>query len=230
MRQAQESEIIRITMDIRAGKYIPYSRTGKEVQIVRPEEVVDGMYYWADQIICATNKKRNEINNFMRQSTGRGSEPETGDKVIALKNCWDTLDETGTNALVNGTIGVLGDFTRRNQEFFGKIPDVPILDAQIITEEDGIFDTVLIDYQALTEGKPFLTPEQSYAVWKHPLFRSLEPVEVNYGYAITGHKAQGSQWNKVLVFEENFPFDRLEHARWLYTCCTRPSQKLVLVR
>ena len=56
------------------------------------------------------------------------------------------------------------------------------------------------------------------------------PYEFLYGYAITGHKSQGSQWGKVLVIEENFPFDRTEHAKWLYTCITRASSKAVLVR
>ena len=51
-----------------------------------------------------------------------------------------------------------------------------------------------------------------------------------YGYAITCHKAQGSEWNKILVVEENYPFDKVEHARWLYTAVTRASEKLVLVR
>lgn len=38
------------------------------------------------------------------------------------------------------------------------------------------------------------------------------------------------EWPKVVVLEENFPFDKEEHVRWLYTACTRSSEKLVLVR
>ena len=230
MRQAQESEIIRLTMDIREGKPINYFK-GNEVQVIRPEEVVEGMYQWADQIICATNRKRQEINDYMRQAAGKGSEPELGDKVIALRNKWDITDISGENALVNGTIGTLGEFNKCIQEYpiYGVRP-TPILNAQIITEEDGVFEDVSIDYQALKEGKPFLTNEESYKIWKNPMSRPLEPTEFNYGYAITGHKAQGSQWDKVLVFEEAFPFDKTEHARWLYTSTTRSAQKLVLVR
>ena len=56
------------------------------------------------------------------------------------------------------------------------------------------------------------------------------PKEITYGYCITGHAAQGSEWDKVLVIEERFPFDKKEHARWLYTACTRAAEKLVLVR
>lgn len=230
MRQAQESEIIRLTMNIREGKPIDYFIGGNEIKVVRPTEVVDGMYHWADQIICATNKKRHEINNFMRQAAGRGIEPESGDKIICCRNCWDTLDLSGENALVNGTIGTLGDFETGFQTYpIFDFPEVPIMYSQILTN-DGIFQDVAIDYQALKEGKPFLTSEQAYQIYRRPALKSLEPVEFNYGYAITGHRAQGSEWDKVLVFEENFPFDKVEHARWLYTAATRASEKLVLVR
>ena len=229
MRQAQESEIIRLTMDIRDFKTPQYFK-GNEIQVLRPSEVVDGMYSWADQIICATNRKRQEINNYMRQAAGRGDEPESGDKIICCRNCWDILDISGENALVNGTIGTLQDFEKDVQSYpiFG-FPSVPILKANISTV-DGEFCDVVLDYQMLKEGRPFLTPEQSYQIYRRPDLKNLEPVDFNYGYAITGHRAQGSEWDKVLVFEERFPFDREEHARWLYTAATRASERLVLVR
>ena len=56
------------------------------------------------------------------------------------------------------------------------------------------------------------------------------PREFEYGYAITCHKAQGSEWDKVLVIEENFPWNKEEHIRWLYTAATRSSEKLVIVQ
>ena len=229
MRQAQESEIIRLTMAIREFKAPEYQK-GNEIQVLRPSEVVDGMYHWADQIICATNRKRHEINNYMRQAAGRGAEPESGDKIICCRNCWDTLDLSGENALVNGTIGTLGEFENSLQKYpiFG-FPDVPVMYSQLLTS-DGVFQDVVMDYHALKDGKPFLTSEQAYQIYRRPDLKNLEPVEFNYGYAITGHRAQGSEWDKVLVFEEKFPFDKEEHARWLYTAATRASEKLVLVR
>ena len=229
MRQATESEIIRLTLDIRDYKAPDYFK-GEEIQVLKPYEVVDGMYHWADQIICATNRKRHEINNFMRQAAGRGPEPEVGDKIICCRNCWEKVDMTGDNALVNGTIGTIGDFETGFQEYpiFG-FPSVPVMRSQILTN-DGMFEEVIMDYQALKEGKPFLTSEQAYQIYRRPDLKNLEPVEFNYGYAITGHRAQGSEWDKVLVFEEKFPFDKEEHARWLYTAATRASERLVLVR
>jgi exodeoxyribonuclease-5 len=230
MRQAAESEIIRLTLDIREFK-APQFQKGKEIQVVAPEQVMPGMYTWADQIICGTNKKRLEINELMRAAANRGPDPEPGDKVICCRNCWDLLDTSMENALVNGTIGYLGDFVQTEQVYpIWDIPSVPVLKGQILTEEDGDFPEVIVDYTALKTGKPFLTPQQAYKIFKRQDLKNTEPVEFNYGYAITGHRAQGSQWNKVLVFEETFPFDREEHARWLYTACTRAADKLILVR
>ena len=54
--------------------------------------------------------------------------------------------------------------------------------------------------------------------------------EFTYAYAITTHKAQGSEWDKVVVLEEGFPFDKTEHARWLYTALTRAEEKAVIIR
>ena len=84
-----------------------------------------------------------------------------------------------------------------------------------------------MDYKALKTGKKTFTPEQEYQISKKSEYEA--PIEFNYGYAITCHRAQGSQWDKVLVVEERFPFEPIEHARWLYTACTRPESKLVLV-
>ena len=53
--------------------------------------------------------------------------------------------------------------------------------------------------------------------------------EFTYGYAITVHKAQGSQWDSVLIFDES-RFFREESARHLYTAITRAAQKVTVVR
>ncbi len=45
-------------------------------------------------------------------------------------------------------------------------------------------------------------------------------------YAATVHKAQGSEWPRVLVIDE---FDSEDRARWLYTAITRASDEVVIV-
>ena len=53
-------------------------------------------------------------------------------------------------------------------------------------------------------------------------------VEPTFGYAITCHKAQGSQWDRVVVLDEMFGRNAEERRRWLYTAVTRASESLVI--
>jgi exodeoxyribonuclease-5 len=218
-------------MDIREGRPIKYQK-GSEIMVIKPEEAVAGVYIWADQIITATNKKRKVINDYMRAAAGRGPEPESGDKIICCRNCWDITDISGENALVNGTIGTIEGLYKNSRSYpIYNFPNpVPIVTTEIRTENGEWFHGIDIDYKSLKEGVKFLTPQQEFQIYRRDDLKGLEPIEFNYGYAITGHRAQGSEWEKVLVFEESFPFDKTEHARWLYTTATRASQKLVIVR
>jgi len=52
--------------------------------------------------------------------------------------------------------------------------------------------------------------------------------EFDYGYVLTVHKAQGSQWDDVVLFDESFAFSE-SRERWLYTGITRAARKLTVV-
>ena len=111
IRQAQESEIIRLSMHIRQGLPLKtFKAEGKQVQILSKNEIVSGMYDWADQILCATNELRTVINNTVRQNRGYGEEPAIGDKIISLKNHWEDFSLKGDWALTNGAIGTITNF------------------------------------------------------------------------------------------------------------------------
>ena len=98
-----------------------------------------------------------------------------------------------------------------------------------LDDGDG-FTNVPIDYKALTTGTPALDGKQCYMIHNNKKIEYTPPYDFAYAYAITCHKAQGSEWDKVLVFEEGFPFNVEEHKRWLYTAATRAKEKLVIVR
>lgn len=233
MRQAAESEIIQLSMKIRNEEPIDYMK-GNEIQIIKKEELNTGMLQWADQIICATNSTRVALNNQMRELLGRGSKPEDGDKVICLKNYWEDFSDKDS-ALVNGTIGYL----KNSFESFVKIPPIitngrlskiDTIMANFVSDSGEEFETLSMDKKMILEGEPTLSWKESFKMGKNPFTRNLVPKDFTYGYAITGHKSQGSEWDKVLVIEERFPFNKEEHKRWLYTVCTRAAEKLVLVR
>ena len=233
MRQAQESEIIRLTMKIRGGEEIPYSN-GNEVIVIPKKEFVTGHMLWADTMICAINATRHGLNNQMRQLLGYNGVLQTGEKVIIKRNYWDLCNESG-DALVNGTVGIVDN----PFESFVRIPsyvknnrrDLPIIIANFTPDGGKTFENLDID-------KDFLLIEECSVDWRvafqlgklKPKIGDILPKQATYGYALTAHAAQGSEWDKVLVIEESFPFIKEEHRRWLYTAATRAAEKLVLVR
>lgn len=231
MRQAQESEIIRLSMHVREGKPLStFEATGAQVQIYQPHQVVGGMYEWADQILCATNAKRTAINSYVRQQRGYGNKPEAGDRIISLRNHWEFFSETGSWALTNGAIGTLTDYSILPHHMPGYITKEPIyyMYANMDLEDGDFFQSIPIDYVCLKEGQSPLSPKQIYQINKNQNCPDA-PYEFAYAYAITTWKAQGSEWDKVLGFEEGFPFDAETHRKFLYTMVTRAKEKLVLI-
>lgn len=233
MRQAQESEIIQLTMKIRNGEPIEYMK-GQEVQVIKKSELNTGMLLWADQVLVGTNGMRNIINDQMRQLQGKEGEPQDGDKVICLRNYWEVFSDDA-NALVNGTIGTLEDVYETGINIAPyKTTDnetrMKIINANFRTEDEQSYYNLSMDKKLFKGTEPTLDWKTSFKMSKNPRTKNFLPMEFTYAYAITTHKSQGSEWDKVLVIEERFPFDKEEHKRWLYTACTRAAQKLVLVR
>lgn len=229
MRQAAESEIIRLTMDIRAGKPLQLYK-GKEVMVLDKSELNTGMLTWADQVLCATNQTRAKFNKQMRELQGRGEMPENGDKVICIQNHWNELS-INESPLVNGTIGFLSnvyDTWVQYPSIYDNLK-VDVLGCDLITETSDKFSLDIDKKKLITEQDTF-TRDIKYRISKNKNYADTIPYEFLYGYAITCHKSQGSEWEKVLVVEETFPFSKEEHQRWLYTAATRASEKLVIIR
>lgn len=229
-RQAQESEIIRVSMDIRAGRPLELL-DGKDVKIIDKTDLVDGMYMWADQILCAKNNTRIAVNNQIREMLGREGVPQEGDKVICTRNYWDKIDNVN-DPLVNGTIGYLqNNYIRKlNLPYFMGGGSFEVIESELLTETGSRFSSMLMDKHLILEGQKTLERNLEWRLMKNEKLSWMIPKEFAYGYCITTHKAQGSSWGKVLVLEENFPFSKEEHQRWLYTACTRAEKRLVIVR
>ncbi len=225
MRQAEDSEIIRLSADIRAGKKL-YPYRGESINIVSAEDFSEGMLSWADQVICGKNATRFYLNDYIRTMTwGEAciNGPIVGDKIICLKNNWNKITQAG-DALVNGTIGTLTSLDTLPNQFLGTRAIISFApegydDHDLIDTE---FHNLLIDWKLITTHEPTLNKTNFMTF---PKF--LRPEQFDYGYCITCHKSQGSEYEKVLVIEEILK--STEHARWLYTAVTRASDKLTLV-
>jgi len=229
MRQAAESEIIRLTMDIRSGKPLTIQR-GQEVRVVdRNETLLKGFFEWGDQIICGKNITRRRLN-MMRRNQIWGNlyqeEPIIGDKLICLRNDWEAINET-SDALVNGLTGTLEKITYAEDNPWQE--RTPYIDFLPEGEDSSPFYKIEADYKLLMTGTPLVTSGPN-GTWKD-IPKQFHPHEFDYGYAITCHKAQGSEFDKVIVLEEYMKNETKEgHMRWLYTAATRASNKLIIVR
>ena len=230
MRQELDSEIVQLSMKIRNHETIEYFK-GSDVIVMPKSSLNTGVLQWADQILVGVNATRVAVNNQMRNLLGRSTHPENGDKVICLRNYWDVFADND-DPLVNGTIGYIDNV----YESFNKIPSwagdgvIKVLHANFVSDSGADFGPLQMDEKEILTGERCLNYKAIYRLMSNRRTQHLIPMEFTYGYAITGHKSQGSEWDKVLVLEERFPFEKEEHARWLYTCCTRASERLVLVR
>lgn len=219
-RQAKDNSIIRLSMLIREGKSIP-DFNDDFVKVFDKNKVNMGMILWADQVICGKNTTRRNINAAVREHLGRKSEmPEIGDKMICLRNYWDEVNEEGI-PLINGTIGTIS-------KIWMHVPDQGVLGDKFVADftpdfSDKHFERVNLDTNIIKGMAP---QAEKYPEGMGRMKQVKH--EFDYGYAITCHKSQGSEFDNVLVFEEMLR--RESHARWLYTAVTRAAQKLVLIR
>ena len=240
MRQAQESEIIRLSMHVREGKSLEtFPVLNEQVMIFNRYDLTDSMLLWADQVLCATTKNRVDLNNRIRRAKGFMDLPQVGDKIINLHNEWEFLSSHG-NPLTNGVIGEIVPDSMcegfieypeiiKTGKFSTKLFKVPTLLVDIYGDEDGEkFQGITLDYNELLTGTPSFNGEQEYRALKRELF---VPFHMNYGYAITVWKAQGSEWDKVLLIQEKYwPNDPDARRKFLYTGITRAINKLVVIK
>lgn len=234
MRQEEQSEIIQLTMKIRAGEELKTFK-GKEVQILEYKDLTSGMLLWADQVICSTNTTRVELNQKIRDLLSKNGNPQDGDKIICLRNYWDIFSNN-LSPLVNGTIGYLKNTKELNIPIpkyitNDRLKSIDTINCDFASDDNiSIYSNLLIDKKMILENESTLNFKESFKMSKNEELKDLVPLSFTYAYAITCHKSQGSEWDNVLVIEESFPFDKNEHIKWLYTACTRAAKKLVIIK
>lgn len=224
MRQEEGSEIIELASRIRLGeKIVPF--TGKEVKIISKPELEVEKLWWADQIICGFNSTRKKFNGVVRTHLGYSGLPKQGDKIIVTSNNWDMVNDSGS-PLINGMIGEVvsaSGIFKADQRMGAMIGKKIELARITFTPEIGGSDfTIKYDTLPLTSEKE----ETSYVM--DQFAKGERRINyIDYGYCITTHKSQGSEYEKVLGIEEIL--NNKNHRRWLYTMVTRASKELILV-
>lgn len=231
MRQALDSGIIQLSMKIRNNEDIS-GFNSNDAKVLRKNQLSTGMLEWADQILCATNATRKMINSQCRALKGYTEPIVDGEKIICLRNEWDTLSASGS-PLTNGVIGTLNNLSEYDVYFpqYLGIPNnkIKVIEGRFISDTGEDYGRLVLDKNCILTGEPSLTPQQKYKINRNKKLKKKLPYEFTYSYCLSCHKSQGSSFNKVLIIEENFPFDKEEHLRWAYTACTRGIDKVVYV-
>jgi len=207
-RQAAESPIIAMATKVRQGERLDVGTYGNCRVINQPQMSPEDALH-ADQLLVGRNKTRHSSNRRMRSLLGRGTNdyPVVDDKLVCLRNNHE-------KGLLNGALWYV--------EGVGAIT------------EDRVYMTVSAESDL--EGQPgteleveahthyFEGRDESLPWWERK-----EAEEFDYGYAMTVHKAQGSQWDEVVLFDEAWCF-RQDRDRWLYTGITRAAEQLTVVK
>lgn len=203
-RQALDSPILRLATDIRKGKILKKESCENLSVYHRPSEE---QYLQSDQVICGKNAMRVRLNNFFRKSYGFTElYPQEREKIIFLRNNRNT-------GVFNG---LLMNITK--SKFKESYNDLVV---------SGVGDNELNYKNLILHPECFSNPAALEDIrWAD----RKEKDEATFGYAITCHKAQGSQWDNVMIVDDRmFIWDKDMRRRWLYTAVTRAAEKLTIV-
>ncbi len=204
-RQAFDNPIVRLSLDIREGKTLKYGNYGNS-RIISKREVEQEEILLADQILVGRNKTRLDYNNRIRELLNLPPQmPTIGDRVVCLRN-------NPRKKLLNGQIWIVTDVREKNK---GK------LNLELASDDS---DDKFVKTKVKTHRDFFAGKEDNMA-WRE----RKQYDEFTFGYCLTVHKAQGSQWDNVFLFDEAYVF-RDEAQRWLYTGITRACEKITIIR
>jgi exodeoxyribonuclease V len=198
-------------------------------------------------IVVNSNKQANRYNQGIRNKIFfREEEISPGDLVMVVKNNYSIIeeDEERTGFIANGDIAEVRKI-RRYEERYGfrfadmvlKFPDYNLeveskvmmdvlhLDTPALPSEKNkeLFQSVLSDYLNIKTRR-----KQYEAVRSNPYFNALQ---IKFAYAVTCHKAQGGQWERVFIDQGMFNRNEItiDYLRWFYTALTRSTDKVYLV-
>ena len=205
-----DSGILELATDIRLNKKL--KRTYTDVQFTTKLLLDDlKMKDFIDMntaVICKFNKTRQKINGFVRQYYLKYKNIlEIGDKLIVIRN-------NKATGLMNGSVITVESIASINTDKM--IAQILVKD-QLGTKHDLFVDLLEITNRSDEDKKRILSKTEKQ-----------ELHYIDYAYAITCHKAQGSEYDNVYIVNEGKSFDN--HDKWFYTAVTRAKKKVKVYR
>ncbi len=198
-------------------------------------------------IILRSNKRANIYNQQIRSRIlFQEEELSAGDYLMVVKNNYFWLNnKSEAGFIANGDIIKVLEIYSIKELYDFRFAEVKI--SMVDYPNQKPFETVLL-LDTLTSETPSLSYEESNKLYqevmkdfedettKYKKFLKVKnnkyfnSLQVKFSYAITCHKSQGGQWDKVFI-EQPFLPDGItkDYLRWLYTAVTRAKKKLYLI-
>ena len=209
VRTAEDHAVVyAATMAREKGRFLNPGNYNNQFLRVSQEEFFNNERLYSllpkvDQVICGKNKSKFEIIAEIRDQLGHTSAlPALGEKVMCTRN----NNELG---LVNGMMGTC-DQIKFVDERNGYM-------LMTFTDEEGRV------YPSLKTSLAAFMPEVENEVYYKKL---LSYNQFTFGHAITCHASQGSEYDRLVLFEEPFGENPW---RWVYTGYTRTMGRLITV-
>lgn len=214
-RQEANNPIIQVSILAREQGKIPIKRFSPLVEKLDQEnpetqERVGELLDQFDQdtlVLCGYNWTRVQLNQEIRQRLGfYEPTPQSGDRVICLRN-------NHVHKIYNGMLGTIQNLHREDETWY--LAEIKMDDRK------ELYSGLIAVEQFNSKGALNFGKKRRETVMGD-LF--------DFGYALTVHKAQGSQAKRVILFEQRFSkMDDEEWRRWLYTGVTRAEEELYVV-
>lgn len=205
-RQARDNPIIRMSMTIREGGRLDHGTYG-ESEVITRQEINSEKVLSADQVIVGLNRTRQTYNTRIRDLLGRTSvTPVPDDRLVCLRNARE-------KGLLNGSIWSVEKIRGGKK--------TPANLVKMVVRPEDFPGAKHVEVSVL---RNFFEGTEDRVDWNER--RGTD--EFTYGYALTCHKSQGSQWKSVVIFDESSSF-REDRSRWLYTAITRAAEKVTVV-
>lgn len=212
MRQEENSFIVKLAYAVLNGHTISNGYYG-DVLVINEDELTDQMIMSSDIVICSKNSTREYYNHKIRELYGfSGKTPQYGERVICRSN--NKTEIVDNINLANGLIGTVVNF-----------PDVSGFDGKTFRL---LFKPDLLDvpFDIKASYKYFTAPYQQRDILRNDKY--LEGEKFEFGYCITAHLSQGSQFDNVIVIDEPMMGDI--NNRLAYVAITRARKRLIYVK
>jgi len=198
-------------------------------------------------IVVNSNKQANKYNQGIRNRIFyREEEVSSGDIIMVVKNNYFLLedDEEGPGFIANGDIAEIKNIRRYEENYGFRFAEMTLYfpDYDFEVESKVMLDVLNLDTPALPAEKNselfhnileeyihIRTRRKQYeAVRNDTYFNALQ---IKFAYAVTCHKAQGGQWERVFIDQGMFNRNEItmDYLRWFYTALTRSTDRVYLV-